>query len=150
LAVFGRHRRPASSRNQSVARRPSPHPRLPPLLVPRHPKRYLFQRVATRVLVKPAEFYDMVGVGARCHGGAPFGGKEKSHPVEPFVDLADECFVGMLFESIESKELIELFDCFAQMPTGFSKDEKIIQVAHIDELGAGRECLIDGIQVKGG
>ncbi|MFM0067275.1 hypothetical protein [Paraburkholderia aspalathi] len=55
----------------------------------------------------------------------------------------------MLFEAIGGKEVIQLFDSFAQMSAGLCHDQEIVHVAHIDEAGIGGERLIDGVQVEG-
>ncbi|MOA08920.1 hypothetical protein D3C78_1287210 [compost metagenome] len=103
----------------------------------------------SRALVKPAEFQGVVGECARCHGGAPLSRKNKSHPVKAFIDLADESFVGMLLESINVKKPVQLFDRFAQVPTRLCKEQEVVHVADIDELGTGGESLVHGIEVEG-
>lgn len=89
----------------------------PPVLILRHPAYRLCSRTITKgLLIKPAVLSGVVGQGTRRNGGASLTGKPKSHPVKPFVDRADEGFVGMLFESKGGQRVIKVFHGFAQVP----------------------------------
>ena len=90
----------------------------------------------------------MVGKGAGRDSGATRGGKPKSHPVKPFGDMANEGFIGMLFEAKGGQRVIKVFDGFAQVPAGARKDKKIIHVPHVVDVWIGGHRTVKGIQMK--
>lgn len=86
----------------------------------------------------------MVCKGSGRDSGTTRGGKPKSHPVKPFVDMADEGFIGMLFEAKGGQRMVQLFDGFAQVPACARKDKKIIHVTHVFYVWVGRHRAVKG------
>lgn len=90
----------------------------------------------------------MVGKGTGRDSRATFVGKPKSHPVKTFVDMADEGFIGMLFEAKGGQRVIKVFDGFAQVPAGARKDKKIIHVPHVIDVRIGGHLTVKRIKMK--
>lgn len=125
------------------------YPTQPPGPISRHPAYRLCSRAITSgLLIKPAVLSGVVGQGAWRNGSAALAGKPKSHPVKPFVDRADEGFVGMLFEAKGGQRVIKVFHGFAQVPACARKNKKIIHVPHVVDVRIGGHRTIKCIQMK--